>query len=197
MIEFARVLAIVLAAVRWIVFGLAALTAIVAVVSWAARTRRINPFNPVARFFRTNIDPLMRPVENRVVRAGGQPANAPWWALVFVVVGGLLLIVFLEFVLGQVMQVYAAASSGGRSMFVLLVSWTFAVLQIALLVRVISSWFGMSPYSPWIRWSFALTEWMLAPLRQIIPLLGMIDITPIVAYFLLRLLERVVIGIIT
>jgi YggT family protein len=43
----------------------------------------------------------------------------------------------------------------------------------------------VSPYSPWVRWSFGLTEWLLAPLRRVVPSLGMIDITPIVAYYLL------------
>jgi YggT family protein len=69
------------------------------------------------------------------------------------------------------------------------VGWTFAVLKIALFVRVISSWFRTSPYSPWIRWSFTLTEWLLRPLRQVVPAVGMIDITPIVAYFVLWLVE--------
>ena len=71
----------------------------------------------------------------------------------------------------------------------LLIQWTFGILRLALIVRVISSWFRMSPYSPYIRWSYQLTEWLLAPLRQIIPTLGVIDITPIVAYFLLGLLQ--------
>jgi YggT family protein len=65
-------------------------------------------------------------------------------------------------------------------------------LQLALIVRVISSWVRVSPYSKWVRWSYGLTEWMLAPLRRIIPLLGGIDVTPIVAYLLLGLLEGAV-----
>ena len=49
--------------------------------------------------------------------------------------------------------------------------------------------------SRWVRWSFVLTEPILRPLRKIIPPLGMIDITPIVAYFLLRLLQSAVAGL--
>jgi len=60
---------------------------------------------------------------------------------------------------------------------------------LALLVRVISSWLPISPYSRWIRWSYVLTEWMIAPLRRIIPLIGAIDITPIVAWFLLNIVQ--------
>ena len=71
----------------------------------------------------------------------------------------------------------------------LLLSWGFAVLKIALVVRVISSWLPVSPYSKWIRWSYVLTEWMLAPLRRVIPRIGMIDITPIVAWLLLNVIQ--------
>ena len=35
----------------------------------------------------------------------------------------------------------------------------------------------------------SLTEWMLRPLRSVIPPLGMFDVSPLVAYFVLVLLE--------
>lgn len=161
----------------------------ICIVDWAVRTRRINPFNSVARFFRSTIDPFMAPVERRVVRAGGSPTAAPWWALVIAVVGAILLISVLGFLRNQIAAVAYATAAGGSGIFALLVSWTVAFLQIALLVRVLSSWFSVSPYSPWIRWSYAATEWILRPLRAVVPMLGPIDITPIVAYFLLSLVR--------
>ena len=39
-----------------------------------------------------------------------------------------------------------------------------------------------------------LTEWFLAPLRNVIPTIGMIDISVLVAYFGLGILESVLIG---
>ena len=41
-----------------------------------------------------------------------------------------------------------------------------------------------------------LSEPILRPLRQVIPNLGMIDITPIVAYLLLGLLQSFVVGMV-
>jgi len=174
--------------VRQVLFWLALVVAIVALLDWLVRTRRVQPFGAIARFCRRYVDPLMVPVERRVVRAGGQPSAAPWWSLVVVVVGGLLLITLLEFLGGFFLQLFWGVSSPGR-FGMLLVSWTFGVLRIALIVRVISSWFQVSPYSRWIRWSYVLTEWMLAPLRRIIPTFGPVDITPIVAFLLLALLQ--------
>jgi YggT family protein len=62
-------------------------------------------------------------------------------------------------------------------------------------VRVVSSWFRVSEYSKWIRWSVVLTEPILRPLRRVIPSVGMIDITPIVAYFLIWLVSSFVLSL--
>jgi YggT family protein len=47
----------------------------------------------------------------------------------------------------------------------------------------------MSPYSPWIRWSYVMTEWMLAPIRRLLPPFGAIDASPLVAFLLLWIIE--------
>jgi YggT family protein len=175
-------------------FWSAVVLAVIFAIDWLVRTRRISPFNPVARFFRTSVDPLLAPVERRVVRAGGLPTSAPWWALVALVVGGIVLITLLGFLRGWIGGVVYAVSAGPRGVFVFLVSLTFGLLQAALLVRVLSSWFRISPYSAWIRWSFVLTEPILGPLRRVIPPFGMMDVTPIVAYFLLRILASLILS---
>jgi YggT family protein len=177
-------------AVRYVVFALAVIAAVVAFVDWLVRTRRINPFSAIARFFRRFVDPLMAPVERRLLRAGGQPSAAPWWTLVVIVVGGLLLVTLLNFLTRFFADFAFGVTSPGR-FGVMLVSWVFSLLRIALIVRVVSTWFQISPYSKWIRWSYLLTEWMLAPLRRIIPMFGPVDVTPIVAFLLLSLLQGV------
>ena len=48
---------------------------VIAVLDWAVRTRRVNPFSVVARFCRRVIDPMLAPIESRVVRAGGIPTQ--------------------------------------------------------------------------------------------------------------------------
>jgi len=82
-----------------------------------------------------------------------------------------------------------ATAMGGSGLLLLVVRWTFGFLTFALLVRVISSWVPTLGASRWVRWSFGATEWMLRPLRGLIPSLGVIDITPIVAYIGLKVLQ--------
>jgi YggT family protein len=177
--------------VRIALFWIAVAVALVALVDWLVRTRKINPFGPIPRFFRRFVDPLLAPVERRLVRSGRQPSAAPLWALVVVVVGGILLVTVLNY-LGSLFGEVAFGVSSPARFGAMLLSWTLALLRIALIVRVVSTWIQISPYSPWVRWSYVLTEWMLAPLRRIIPELGPVDITPIVAYFLLVLLASAI-----
>ena len=141
----ASALVTVTAFVRVAVFGLAVLVGVVALVDWAVRTRRLNPFGGVGRFFRKNVDPLLVPVERRVVRSGGRPSAAPFWALVVVVVGGLLLILVLQFLTRQLLVTHSALGAGAPAVAALLLHWAFSLLRVALIVRVISSWIRIVP----------------------------------------------------
>lgn len=169
--------------------------AAVAAIDWMVRTRRLSPFGPVARFFRQRIDPLMAPVERRVVRAGGLPASAPWVALGVVVVGGILLLALVDFLGGLVVDVSQGIARGPAGLARLALYWVFAVLRIAIIVRVVVSWLPVSPFSPRVRWAFSLTEPILRPLRRLIPPFGAIDITPIVAFFGLGIIEALLRGL--
>ncbi|HEY0996388.1 MAG TPA: YggT family protein [Gemmatimonadaceae bacterium] len=183
-------------AVRVAVLVVAIAALVVAVAAWAVQARRISPFGRLARTIRRVTDPLLAPLEKRLVRSGRRVANAPWWLLGGVVVGGLLLIALVDFVIEQVLATMSAASAGPRAVLVLLVIWTFAVLRFALLVRVLSSWIPVSPLNPVIRVARRLTEWMLHPLRSVIPMVGMFDLTPLIAWFLLGIVQRVVVSLI-
>ena len=179
----------VLAILRTVLLSVAVVFGVICVLDWAVRTRKISPFNAVARFCRSTVDPIIAPIERRVVRAGGTPASAALWALVAVVVGGILLLTLLDIIRLEVVRSIIASQEGSAGIFHLLVSWTFTILKAAIVVRVISSWLPISPYSPWVRWSYQLSEPVLQPLRRIVPVLGGLDITPIIAYILLNILE--------
>ena len=170
--------------------------ALVCAIDWLVRTRRLNPFGSVSRLFRQSVEPLMAPVERRIVQAGGVPTHAPWWALGAVVVIGIVFLAMFDFVRSQLGGFYYASQTGPRGVVRMVIGWIFALLRVALIVRVFSGWVRVSPYSKWIRWSYTLSEPILRPLRQIVPALGMIDITPIIAYVLLSILEGFVVRLI-
>jgi len=179
----------VILVLRTALLSIAVVFAAICVLDWAVRTRKISPFNAIARFCRSTVDPIIAPVERSVVRAGGTPAAAPLWALAVIVIGGILLLTLLDMIRLEVVKSIIASNEGAAGIYHLLVSWTFTILKTAIVVRVISSWLPISPYSKWVRWSYLLSEPMLAPLRRFVPILGGLDITPILAYILLSIIE--------
>jgi YggT family protein len=179
----------VIVVLRIALLSIAVVFGAICLLDWAVRTRKISPFNVVARFCRSTVDPIIAPIERRVVRAGGTPAAAPLWALAAIVIGGILLLTVLDMIRLEVVKSIIASQEGTAGVFHLLVSWTFTILKAAIIVRVISSWLPISPYSKWVNWSYRLSEPMLAPLRRVVPNLGGLDITPILAYILINIIE--------
>ena len=71
-----------------------------------------------------------------------------------------------------------------------------AILQVyswLILARVILSWVNPNPRNELLLMVFRLTEPLLGPLRRLIPLRG-IDLSPIVAWLLIQLAMRLVLG---
>ena len=79
--------------------------------------------------------------------------------------------------------------------FLLNFIWTlFQILQFAIIVRSLMSWFNPRPDNPLVVLVIEITEPILGPLRRIVPRLGMIDITPIVAILLMNVIENVLVS---
>jgi YggT family protein len=66
------------------------------------------------------------------------------------------------------------------------------ILMAAIFLRAILSWFQLDPRNPLITVLDQITEPILMPLRRIVPRLGMIDLTPMIAIFLLLFLSQVI-----
>ena len=70
------------------------------------------------------------------------------------------------------------------------------ILWVALLVRVVLSWFQIGPDSPIYpiaNIAHQLTEPILAPIRRVLPNMGMFDFSPIVAFLLITLVQRLLV----
>ena len=184
--------AVLMQTLRYALFAGGLLVAAIAALDWTVRTRRINPFNGIARFMRGRVEPRLAGIERQVLRAGGHPSATPWWALLAYVVFAVLLLGAVDLMVGLVDDAVAATNNGAGGMLLLVVHWTFAILRIALLIRVVGSWFPRLATSRWLSWSHPTTEWMLRPLRGLLPTFGVVDLSPIVAYFALQIAEWLV-----
>ncbi len=61
-------------------------------------------------------------------------------------------------------------------------------LTIVIFLRAILSWFSPGQTNMLTNILYQVTEPLLAPLRRIIPRVGMLDLTPLVAIILLQLI---------
>ncbi|MBS9405211.1 YggT family protein [Halomonas sp. TRM85114] len=75
-----------------------------------------------------------------------------------------------------------------------------AILKIyflALIVMIILSWVAPNASHPGALMVMQLVEPIMAPLRKVIPPLGMIDLSPIVAFIAISILDGLVVGSLT
>lgn len=182
---------------RYAVFGVVALAALAALGSWLVRSRTISPFSALGRGLKAATDPLLRPVEKRLVRMGGNPVHAGGWLIVVCAVGGIILLSVLGWLFTTFRTAQAAATGGPRASVALTLWLAYNVLKYALIVRVIASWFGAFRYSRWMRPVYALTDWIVEPIRRIVPSLGPFDVSPLVAWLALWLLLQVLLSMLS
>lgn len=181
-----------LSVARIVVLAVFLVAAFAGTASWLVRTRRISPFGGFGGLLRRASDPIIRPVEARVVRMGGHPAQASFWLVIGSAVTGILLLSLLEWGASAYLALRAAAGGGARSIAAFVVGIAYTVVIVALVVRVVASWFGLGRYTRWLRPAYLLTDWIVEPLRRVVPAVGAMDVTPLVAWLVLWLVRRFV-----
>ena len=72
----------------------------------------------------------------------------------------------------------------------------FYALWAAILGRVIISWINLSPDNPVVVLLYGITEPILAPIRRVLPSMGMLDLSPMVALIVMMIIQRVLLSLI-
>ena len=172
---------------RYVVFGVFVYFSGIALGAWALRTRRIRPFSPLARLVSRAGDPLLSPVEQWLVRRGGNPQNAGWLLVGLSVGGGILVLSLAGWLSTQALFFGAALKGGPRQLFRLAVYYAGQVVLLSILVRVIGSWVGVGRYNRFMRIAYRLSDWIVNPIRRVLPPAGIFDFSPFVAWILVRI----------
>jgi YggT family protein len=68
------------------------------------------------------------------------------------------------------------------------------LLVLLVIVSVILSYF-MDPYHPVRRGIDSVVEPMLAPIRRVVPLIGMLDLSPMILIILIQVLANILIRV--
>jgi YggT family protein len=84
-----------------------------------------------------------------------------------------------------------------------IISFVFQIYEFLILIRVLLSWINVNPYRPAvdhpiIRILYQITDPVLIPLRRIIPPIGgAIDISPMIALFILEIARRILVSVLS
>ncbi|SFG56234.1 YggT family protein [Desulfotomaculum arcticum] len=78
---------------------------------------------------------------------------------------------------------------------VTIINVAFEVYTWLIFIRIILSWVRLNPYQPLVKFIYETTEPVLGLFRRIIPPIGVIDISPIAAFFALELVRRLLVNI--
>lgn len=76
----------------------------------------------------------------------------------------------------------------------LFISALSQLLVLLVIVSVILSYF-MDPYHPIRRSIDSVVEPMLAPIRRVVPLIGMLDLSPLILIILIQVISNILIRI--
>lgn len=137
---------------------------------------RVRPPASIGQFIFTLSDWLVRPLRRVVPGMGGYD----WASLIgaFLVVLVASAVMLLAGWTGQQVFVYALYR---------ILNWIIYGFMGLLIIEVIFSWINPhAPLAPFVR---ALTDPLLRPLRRVIPPLGGLDITVLVAVILLQIIQ--------
>ncbi len=70
-----------------------------------------------------------------------------------------------------------------------LLEMIITILYWLIIVRALISWVNPDPFNPIVQFLYRTTDPILAPIKKFLPALGPVDISPIIAFFILYFLK--------
>ena len=181
--------------VNWAIIASIVAIMVLLVLRLIANQLDLNPFSWSSRTIRRLTDPLIGPVRRAISSAGVDAKFAPLVTLLLAVVLGwiaLQLITSIANTLAGILLSLAAQRFVPAIGYVLYGLLSFYSLLI--FIRIIFSWGRVSYTNRLMRLLLKATEPLLGPLRRLVPTVGIFDISPIVAFLIVWLLQAAVAG---
>lgn len=155
----------------------------------------LNPFGWLSRTIRRFSDGIVVPVRGGLRNFGIEPKFAPLVAILLVILLGYFLLQLVGTIFTTIAGVLDSTQRGAMvAVLGFILYGLISIYILLIIIRIIFSW-GMVSYTNRImRFLVDVTEPLLGPLRRIIPPLGWIDISPIVAFLILWLFQAAIEG---
>lgn len=155
----------------------------------------LNPFGWSSINIRRLTDPIISPVRRTLARMAADPKYAPFAAILAAVLLGWFALQLVSALANTVAGIMvslrglAIVATMGYLLYGLL-----SLFSLMIFVRIILSWVTTSHRNRFIRFLVNATEPLLGPLRRHVPTVGAFDISPIVAFVIIWLLQAAVAG---
>lgn len=146
-------------------------------LQWA----RADFFNPVSQFIVKATHPLLRPMRRFIPPLGSLDTSSLLLAWLLKSLEILILLLILGASVSPLMALLWAVPA--------LIQLTLNIFLFAIIIQAILSWINPDPYNPVVGLLYSLTRPVLEPFRRMLPDLGGIDLSPLVAIVAIYLLE--------
>jgi len=191
MFIIARTYALFSLAVQLIIVVIAVLMVLRLIVDAAD----LNPFGWASRTLHRLTDAFVIPVRGAMRNVGIDPKFAP----LVVILVSILLGYFLVQIVGTIATTLDGVISGLRTGAIIsvvgfIISGLLSLYILCIFMRVIFSWGMVSYRNRVMRFLVDVTEPLLGPLRRMLPTLGPMDISPLVAILILWLFQAAIAG---
>lgn len=147
---------------------------------------RADFYNPLSQFIVRATHPLLKPLRKVIPSIAGLDLASLVLAIVVQLVLMALTLMLLGYDVDNPLQLLVWSIIGVTALFL-------KVFFFALIISVILSWVAQGSHNPTAMLINQICEPLLAPIRRILPSMGGLDLSPIVAFLILNLIDMLVI----
>lgn len=156
----------------------------------------LNPFSRPVIFVRRLTDPFVNPVRRALMGFQISPNGAPLVTILLTILVGYFALTLAAGVLNMAAGVFVSLTSGRAGGVVAFLGYVLygllTLYSLFIFIRIIFSWGRVGQANRVMRFLARVTDPLLVPLRQMIPPLGMFDISPIVAFIIIWLFQAAI-----
>ena len=165
------------------------------IVRMIADAMDLNPFAWTSRTVRRLSDGLVVPVRGGLRGFGIDVKFAPIVVILIAILLGWFVLQLVGTIAGMMEGIIESARSGAVFRLIgFIIYGLISIYTLFIIIRIVFSWGMLSYTNRLMRFLVDVTEPLLGPLRRMIPTLGWLDISPLVAILILWLLQQAVAG---
>jgi YggT family protein len=147
---------------------------------------RADFYNPLSQFIVRATQPLLKPLRKVIPGLAGLDLSSLVLAILVQLLLMALTLMLMGHGLGNPLQLLIWSIIGVTALFL-------KVFFFALIISVILSWVAQGSHNPAVELINQICEPLLVPIRRILPSMGGLDFSPIVAFLILNLIDMLVI----